>query len=141
MSRPTLHPLIVARGHSNPSIYVMNIIRSIPLSELEGSLLILPFSQITSLLLILRDWTLKGCYLELLSRVLFFILRIHQKQITTNRVLKSTLEQIRTTLKAHVDGHKVCYLFLFSLMYGFIELFLHLEFARLQSCRYATFTS
>jgi U3 small nucleolar RNA-associated protein 12 len=112
LSHPSLHPLIVAHGSSDPSTYVMNIIRSIPPSELEESLLIVPFAHIISLLFYLRDWAEKGCYFELLSRVLFFILRIHQKQIITNCILRSSLESIRALLRARLRTYKVCVNFL-----------------------------
>uniref|UniRef100_A0A8B9H725 WD repeat domain 3 n=1 Tax=Astyanax mexicanus TaxID=7994 RepID=A0A8B9H725_ASTMX len=60
------------------------------------SLLVLPFPYIPDLLSLFNSYVQQGLEVELVCRCLFFLLRIHFGQITSNHMLLSVIDDLRT---------------------------------------------
>ncbi|XP_023931815.1 WD repeat-containing protein 3-like [Lingula anatina] len=103
---PQLHPLFQAYGVSTPAKYVLEIIRRIKSSELEESLLVLPFSYIPDLLGLLSMFIDNGWEVELTCRCLLLLLRIHHGQITSNQVMVPVIEKLKTNTSSKVGELK-----------------------------------
>ncbi|XP_004648096.1 WD repeat-containing protein 3 [Octodon degus] len=82
-----INPILMAYGNISPSSYVLEIFKGIKSSELEESLLVLPFSYVPDVLKLFTEFMQLGCDVELICRCLFFLLRIHFGQITSNQML------------------------------------------------------
>uniref|UniRef100_A0A672SJM8 WD repeat-containing protein 3-like n=1 Tax=Sinocyclocheilus grahami TaxID=75366 RepID=A0A672SJM8_SINGR len=65
-------------------------------SELEVSLLVLPFPYVSDLLKLFNGYVQQGLEVELVCRCLFFLLRVHFGQITSNQMLLSVIDELRT---------------------------------------------
>uniref|UniRef100_A0A8C5I200 WD repeat-containing protein 3 n=1 Tax=Gouania willdenowi TaxID=441366 RepID=A0A8C5I200_GOUWI len=66
------------------------------LSELEVSLLVLPFPYVPELLKLFNTYIQQGLEVELICRCLFFLLKIHFGQISSNQMLLSVINELRT---------------------------------------------
>ncbi|MXQ79528.1 hypothetical protein E5288_WYG006884 [Bos mutus] len=71
-----INPILMAYGNISPSAYVLEIFKGIKSSELEESLLVLPFSYVPDILRLFNEFIQQGSDIELLCRCLFFLLRI-----------------------------------------------------------------
>uniref|UniRef100_A0A8B9H7G2 WD repeat domain 3 n=1 Tax=Astyanax mexicanus TaxID=7994 RepID=A0A8B9H7G2_ASTMX len=78
------------------NIYCYYVIKKVRSSELEVSLLVLPFPYIPDLLSLFNSYVQQGLEVELVCRCLFFLLRIHFGQITSNHMLLSVIDDLRT---------------------------------------------
>ncbi|XP_008831115.1 WD repeat-containing protein 3 isoform X2 [Nannospalax galili] len=92
-----INPILMAYGNISPSAYVLEIFKGIKSSELEESLLVLPFSYIPDILTLFSEFIQRGSDVELLCRCLFFLLRIHFGQITSNQMLVPVIEKLKET--------------------------------------------
>ncbi|XP_060057790.1 WD repeat-containing protein 3 isoform X2 [Erinaceus europaeus] len=92
-----INPILMAYGNISPSAYVLEIFKGIKSSELEESLLVLPFSYVPDILMLLNEFIQQGSDIELLCRCLFFLLRIHFGQITSNQMLVPVIEKLKET--------------------------------------------
>ncbi|PNI26423.1 WDR3 isoform 5 [Pan troglodytes] len=86
-----------------PSAYVLEIFKGIKSSELEESLLVLPFSYVPDILKLFNEFIQLGSDVELICRCLFFLLRIHFGQITSNQMLVPVIEKLRETTISKVS--------------------------------------
>ncbi|KAK1167906.1 WD repeat-containing protein 3-like [Acipenser oxyrinchus oxyrinchus] len=93
---PTMSTILIAFGNISPSRYVLAVIRKVKSSELEESLLVLPFSYVPDLLTLFNEYIQNGLEVELICRCLFFLLRIHFGQITSNQMLLTVMDSLRT---------------------------------------------
>ncbi|XP_043104416.1 WD repeat-containing protein 3 [Puntigrus tetrazona] len=93
---PKMNPILVAFGNISPSRYVLEVIKKVRSSELEVSLLVLPFPYVPDLLKLFNGYVQQGLEVELVCRCLFFILRVHFGQITSNQMLLSVIDELRT---------------------------------------------
>uniref|UniRef100_A0AAQ6AI10 Small-subunit processome Utp12 domain-containing protein n=1 Tax=Amphiprion ocellaris TaxID=80972 RepID=A0AAQ6AI10_AMPOC len=71
-------------------------------SELEVSLLVLPFPYIPELLQLFSSYIQQGLEVELVCRCLFFLLKIHFGQISSNQMLLSVIDELRTNTLSKV---------------------------------------
>lgn len=92
-----VNPILMAHGNISPSAYVLEIIKGVKSSELEEALLVLPFSYVPDVLRLLNEFIQTGMDIELLCRCLFFLLRIHFGQITSNQMLVPVIEKLKET--------------------------------------------
>uniref|UniRef100_H3CIA2 WD repeat-containing protein 3 n=1 Tax=Tetraodon nigroviridis TaxID=99883 RepID=H3CIA2_TETNG len=99
---PKPNPILVAYGNVTPSRYVLDVIKKVRSSELEVSLLVLPFSYVPELLKLFNAYIQQGLEVELVCRCLFFLLRIHFGQISSNQMLLTVMDQLRTNTLARV---------------------------------------
>ncbi|KAH0518405.1 WD repeat-containing protein 3 [Microtus ochrogaster] len=92
-----VNPILMAYGNISPSAYVLEVIKGVKSSELEEALLVLPFSYVPDILSLLNEFIQMGTDIELLCRCLFFLLRIHFGQITSNQMLVPVIEKLKET--------------------------------------------
>uniref|UniRef100_H2LWA8 Small-subunit processome Utp12 domain-containing protein n=1 Tax=Oryzias latipes TaxID=8090 RepID=H2LWA8_ORYLA len=86
-----------------PARYVLDVIKAVRSSELEVSLLVLPFPYVPELLQLFSSYIHQGLEVELVCRCLFFLLKIHFGQITSNQMLLSVIDDLHS-----VTVSKVC---------------------------------
>ncbi|XP_029314804.1 WD repeat-containing protein 3 [Cottoperca gobio] len=99
---PRPNPILVAFGNVSPTRYVLDVIRKVRSSELEVSLLVLPFPYIPELLKLFSSYIQQGLEVELVCRCLFFLLKIHFGQISSNQMLLSVIDELRTNTVSKV---------------------------------------
>ncbi|XP_014852216.1 PREDICTED: WD repeat-containing protein 3 [Poecilia mexicana] len=99
---PKPNPILVAFGNVTPSRYVLDVIRKVRSSELEISLLVLPFPYVPELLKLFSSYIQQGLEVELVCRCLFFLLKIHFGQITSNQMLVSVIDELKTNTLSKV---------------------------------------
>lgn len=102
---PKPNPILVAFGNVSPSRYVLDVIKKVRSSELEVSLLVLPFPYVPELLTLFNSYIQQGLEVELVCRCLFFLLKIHFGQISSNQMLLSVIDELRTNTLSKV--HKI----------------------------------
>uniref|UniRef100_A0A3Q3FCU7 WD repeat domain 3 n=1 Tax=Labrus bergylta TaxID=56723 RepID=A0A3Q3FCU7_9LABR len=71
-------------------------------SELEVSLLVLPFPYVPELLKLFNSYIQQGLEVELVCRCLFFLLKIHFGQISSNQMLVSVIDELRNNTLSKV---------------------------------------
>jgi U3 small nucleolar RNA-associated protein 12 len=103
---PQRNPLFLALGNISAERHVLNTLSKIPAAQLHDALLVLPFSSLPALFTFLAIWVTKQWNVTLTCRVLFFMLKTHQKQIVSSRELKSVLEGVRAELRKSLMGNK-----------------------------------
>ncbi len=103
---PQRNPLFLALGNISAERHVLATLSKIPAAQLHDALLVLPFSSLPALFTFLAIWVRKQWNVTLTCRVLFFMLKTHQKQIVASRELKSVLEGMRQELRRSLEGNK-----------------------------------
>uniref|UniRef100_A0ABM5FR07 WD repeat-containing protein 3 n=1 Tax=Pogona vitticeps TaxID=103695 RepID=A0ABM5FR07_9SAUR len=98
-----VNPILKAYGSISPSAYVLEVLKKVKSSELEESLLVLPFSYVPDLLILFNQFLQLGSEVELLCRALLFLLRIHFGQITSNQLLVKVMENLKKTTISKVS--------------------------------------
>ncbi|XP_068602448.1 WD repeat-containing protein 3 [Brachionichthys hirsutus] len=99
---PKPNPILVAFGNISPSRYVLEVIKKVRSSELEVSLLVLPFPYVPELLALFNGYVQQGLEVELVCRCLFFLLKIHFGLISGNQMLLPVIDQLRTNTLSKV---------------------------------------
>uniref|UniRef100_A0A8C1TM56 WD repeat domain 3 n=1 Tax=Cyprinus carpio TaxID=7962 RepID=A0A8C1TM56_CYPCA len=88
---------ICSGSNKEGAVQVSLILSSVFLfSELEVSLLVLPFPYVPDLLKLFNGYVQQGLEVELVCRCLFFLLRVHFGQISSNQMLLSVIDELRT---------------------------------------------
>jgi U3 small nucleolar RNA-associated protein 12 len=103
---PQRNPLYLALGNVSAERHVLNTLAKIPASALQDALLVLPFASLPALFTFLHIWTRRQWNVTLTCRVLFFMLKTHQRQIVASRELKGEVEGIRSDLRRTLEGQK-----------------------------------
>lgn len=103
---PHPSPIIVALGNPQPERYVLDVVKKVHSSELEESLLVMPFGYVTDLLRLLSAWLQKGWEVELSLRCLLFLLRVHHQQIVSDQGLLHVIDTLRDHSMSQVDTLK-----------------------------------
>jgi len=100
---PEPNVLLLGKSHSE---YLLWVISRIKPSNLESALSILPFGHVLMLLKFVDDWVKQHKELIMCCRILFFLLRKNQTQISVNRILLNTLSSLRNNLHHYLQQHK-----------------------------------
>ncbi|KAJ4363720.1 beta transducin [Ascochyta clinopodiicola] len=103
---PQRNPLFMALGNISAERHVLNTMAKVPAAQLQDALLVLPFSSLPALFTFLGIWVQKQWNVTLTCRVLFFMLKTHQKQVVASRELKAVLEDMRSDLRKSLSGNK-----------------------------------
>jgi U3 small nucleolar RNA-associated protein 12 len=103
---PQRNPLFLALGNISAERHVLNTLSKIPAAQLHDALLVLPFSSLPALFTFIAIWVQRQWNITLTCRVLFFMLKTHQRQIIASRELKSVLEGMRADLRETLGGNK-----------------------------------
>ncbi|KAK8218264.1 WD40-repeat-containing domain protein [Phyllosticta capitalensis] len=106
MAPPQRDPLYMALGGISAEQHVLNTVAKIPAASLHDALLVLPFSTLPGLFRFINIWVRRQWNVPLVCRVLFFMLRTHQRQIVASKELKTTLEDMREDLRTTLGGLK-----------------------------------
>jgi U3 small nucleolar RNA-associated protein 12 len=106
MAPPQRNPLFLALGNISAERHVLNTLSKIPAAQLHDALLVLPFSSLPALFTFIAIWVQRQWNVTLTCRVLFFMLKTHQRQIVASRELKSVLEGMRANLRQMLSGNK-----------------------------------
>jgi U3 small nucleolar RNA-associated protein 12 len=106
LAPPQRNPLFLALGNISAERHVLNTLAKIPAAQLHDALLVLPFSSLPPLFTFISIWVKRQWNVTLTCRVLFFMLKTHQKQIVTSRELKVILEDMQTELRLMLGGMK-----------------------------------
>uniref|UniRef100_A0A8C2ZR89 WD repeat-containing protein 3 n=1 Tax=Cyclopterus lumpus TaxID=8103 RepID=A0A8C2ZR89_CYCLU len=100
---PKPNPILAALGNISPSRYVLDVIKKVRSSELEVSLLVLPFPYVPQLLTLFNSYIQQGLEVELVCRCLFFLLKIHFGPISSNQMLLSVVDDLRSNTVSKVQ--------------------------------------
>ncbi|KAF1951891.1 WD40 repeat-like protein [Byssothecium circinans] len=103
---PQRNPLFLALNNISAERHVLNTLSKIPAAQLHDALLVLPFSSLPALFAFIAIWVKRQWNVTLTCRVLFFMLKTHQKQIVASRELKGVLEAMRNDLRGTLAGNK-----------------------------------
>ncbi|KAK8175361.1 hypothetical protein IWX90DRAFT_396704 [Phyllosticta citrichinensis] len=106
LAPPQRDPLYMALGGVSAEQHVLNTVAKIPAAQLHDALLVLPFSTLPGLFRFINIWVRRQMNVPLVCRVLFFMLRTHQRQIVASKELKTMLEGMREDLRATLGGLK-----------------------------------
>ncbi|PVH98195.1 F-box/WD repeat-containing protein pof1 [Periconia macrospinosa] len=102
LAPPQRNPLFLALNNISAERHVLSVLAKIPAASLHDALLVLPFSSLPALFTFLAIWLQRGWNVTLTCRVLFFMLKTHQRQIVASRGLKVALESMRRDLRARL---------------------------------------
>jgi U3 small nucleolar RNA-associated protein 12 len=106
LAAPQRNILFMALGNISAERHVLNTLAKIPAAQLHDALLVLPFSSLPALFTFISIWVQRQWNVPLTCRVLFFMLKTHQKQIVASRELKGMLEGMRRDLRSTLGGIK-----------------------------------
>ncbi len=107
----TLPPLMLAYGASSPQEYVLRIIASIKSSELEQTLLVLPFSVVVDLLRVMETLLGKDCpssssATETVCKMFLLCLEVHFGPLSTARELHPLISRLRALAQKRLESLK-----------------------------------
>ncbi|XP_028412529.1 WD repeat-containing protein 3-like [Dendronephthya gigantea] len=106
LPRRAIHPILAAFGNVSPVHYVLLVVKKIKSSELEESLLVLPFDYVIDILKLFLEWMKNDWETELTCRCLFYLLRIHHNQIIASPELLPVMDSIRSHTQTRVREMK-----------------------------------
>ncbi|KAL8749197.1 MAG: hypothetical protein Q9184_006901, partial [Pyrenodesmia sp. 2 TL-2023] len=102
---PDRHPIFLY-SNASAEAHVLNVVQKIKAAALQDALLVLPFTQVSALFTFLQIWAEKQWNIPLTCRVLFFILKIHHKQIVASKTMRLMLDGIRQHLRRALQKQK-----------------------------------
>lgn len=100
---PARHPIYLANGNISASTYLLNIVQKLPPQHLTDSLLLLSFSQLPALFTFLTIFAEEQRNIPLVCRILNFMLKVHNRQIVSSRLMRVELERLREKLRAGLE--------------------------------------
>jgi U3 small nucleolar RNA-associated protein 12 len=100
MAPPRRDPLYLALGNISAERHVLNTLSKLPAAQLQDALLVLPFPTLPALFTFIAIWINKQWEVPLVCKVLFFMLKTHQKQIVASKELRKLLDDIRVDLRS-----------------------------------------
>ncbi|KAL9604791.1 MAG: hypothetical protein Q9219_000239 [cf. Caloplaca sp. 3 TL-2023] len=102
---PDRHPIFLYTNISAEA-HVLNVVQKIKAAALQDALLVLPFTQVPPLFTFLQVWAEKQWNIPLTCRILFFILKLHHKQIVASKTMRPMLDGIRQRLRQALQRQK-----------------------------------
>ena len=103
---PQRNLIFMAFGNVTAERHVLNVIEKIKAAELQDALLVLPFNQVIALFTFISIWAEKRWNIQLTSRVLFFTLKIHYKQVMATKTMRPMLDKIRMNVRQALQSQK-----------------------------------
>ncbi|XP_062117383.1 uncharacterized protein LOC133831195 [Humulus lupulus] len=98
-------PNVLLLGLS-PSEYILRAISKVQTSDLEQTLLALPFSDALQLLTYLKEWTSNSDKVELVCRIATVLLQTHYNQLITTPAARPVLTVLKELLYARIKECK-----------------------------------
>ncbi|KAF9435125.1 hypothetical protein BGZ76_006854 [Entomortierella beljakovae] len=105
LSKPQRSPLLISMRQT-PEQHVWYALERIRPSELDEALLVLPFATVTSLLNWLDVFVQREYNINLVCRILFFLIKSHHNQIVANRIMRPMLDSVRRNLRVGLQKQK-----------------------------------
>lgn len=106
LAQPQRNLVFTVPATISSATYVLQTFERIPAASLHDALLVLSFSQLPSLFVFLGIWAEEGRNINLTVRVLLFMLKVHQKQIVSSRLMRNELESLREKLRGILDSRR-----------------------------------
>jgi U3 small nucleolar RNA-associated protein 12 len=106
LAAPPRNPVFIALGNISPESHVLTTLQKILPSHLQDALLVLPFDKVIALLTFLNIFAEKENNIPLTCRVLFFVLRVHHKQIVATKAMRGMLDSVRENLRKALRRQK-----------------------------------
>ncbi|KAG0012704.1 hypothetical protein BGZ80_011564 [Entomortierella chlamydospora] len=105
LSKPQRSPLLISMRQT-PEQHVWFELERVRPAELDEALLVLPFAAVTSLLNWLDVFVQREYNINLVCRVLFFLIKSHHNQIVANRIMRPMLDSVRRNLRIGLQKQK-----------------------------------
>jgi U3 small nucleolar RNA-associated protein 12 len=119
---PPKNPILAAYN-LEPEAYVLRVVEKVPSTALQDALLVLPFGKVVSLMEYLDIWAqrvrtssfkcaaqtlieIKEWNIALVSRIMFYLLKVHHHQMVANRIMRPALIPLRKHLRAALQRQK-----------------------------------
>ena len=122
LAPPPRNPIFLAHNSITAPSYVLQTFRRIPSASLQDALLVLSFTHLPALFTFLALWidpsptpatpstdSNPHANVVLVSRILFFVLRVHHNQMTSSRLMRPLLETLGAHLRATLAQMKTEY--------------------------------
>lgn len=106
VAMPQRDAVFLANNNVSASVYVLGVFQRVPSASLQDALLVLSFSQLPALFTFLALWASEGRNIPLTCRILFFMLKVHQKQIVSTRTMRVMLEDLGQKLRHTLEQQK-----------------------------------
>ena len=103
IDKPSNNPIMLRKS---PLQYMIHIIRSIPMADINQSLLVLPFHYAARLLKMLILLLNRALEVELVSRLAVMLVHVHYKQLIATRVLIPELLLLQELLKKQLFEYR-----------------------------------
>lgn len=103
---PQRNLVYMALGGISAEDHLMNVLQKIKASALQDALLTLSFSTVPALFTFLNIFAVRSMNIPLTCRILFFMLKVHHKQIVASRTMRTTLDGIRVNLRRSLQRQK-----------------------------------
>ena len=103
---PQRNPLFLAYGNISAEAHLLSVVQKIPAAALQDALLVLPFEKVGQLFAFLGLWVQRRWNMPLTCRILFFMLKVHQRQIVASKTMRPLLDAIRSSLRAGLTQQK-----------------------------------
>lgn len=78
----------------SPSLFLLESMARIKQADMEESLLVLPFSEVLILFEYVTEWIEHGKAVEMVTRVVSFLLKLHQSHLVTSGSLQPILTKL-----------------------------------------------
>lgn len=103
---PARNPVYLANNNISATSYLLSILTKLPPQHLTDSLLLLSFSQLPALFTFLTLFAAEQRNIPLVCRILNFMLKIHNKQLVSSKMMRKELEPLRAMLREGMDKSK-----------------------------------
>ncbi|RMD39422.1 hypothetical protein DV735_g5707, partial [Chaetothyriales sp. CBS 134920] len=107
LAPPQRNPILtLVHNNVSASEYLLSVFEKIPAAPLQDALLVLSFTQLPALFTFLAIWAREGRNIPLTCRVLLFMLKVHQRQIVSSRLMRNELEELRQNLRKTLEHRR-----------------------------------
>jgi U3 small nucleolar RNA-associated protein 12 len=103
---PARNPLFMALGGISAEAHILNVLQRIQAAALQDALLVLSFSMVPSLFTFLNIFATRSMNIPLTCRILFFMLKIHHRQVVASKTMRQMLDSIRLNLRQSLSRQK-----------------------------------
>ena len=101
---PQFNPLLLGM---TPARYLLREVQNIRAADLEECLHALPFAAARELLRFLLHWVRKGLAIELCTKAILFLTKLHHNQLVADATLRPTLVALNTFTRAAIAHGRV----------------------------------
>ncbi|RKF55174.1 putative WD repeat-containing protein C3D6.12 [Erysiphe neolycopersici] len=103
---PSRNLIFMALGGISAEEHVLRVLQKVRAAELDDALLVLPFASVLALFKFLEIFAVRSMDIQLTCRILLFMLKTHHHQIIASKIIKASLQTIRTNLRRVLTQQK-----------------------------------